>query len=104
MGAQITSIEQLKEYAKGSLVELPAFSEGQPFVAMLKRPSMLAMVKRGTIPNGLLVKANTLFASGAGGFDEDDENSMKDMFDIMDTMCEASFVQPTYAEIKEAGI
>ena len=28
----------------------------------------------------------------------------KDLFDVMDKLCEATFVEPSYSEIKEAGI
>ena len=48
-GLKLTSIEELKKYANGTVVELPSFSEGQPFVARLKRPSLLSMVKQGKI-------------------------------------------------------
>ena len=33
---EVTSISQLNEYAKGQLVELPSFGEGQPFFARLR--------------------------------------------------------------------
>ena len=35
MEQKITSIDQLKQYAQGQVIELPAFSEDQPFVARL---------------------------------------------------------------------
>ena len=57
----VTSIEDLKNYASGTVVEMPPFAEGQPLIARLKRPSILGMAKQGKIPNTLLVKANELF-------------------------------------------
>ena len=33
----VTSIEDLKKYARGTIVELPCFAEGQPFVARLNK-------------------------------------------------------------------
>lgn len=102
---KITSFEELKEYAKGEVVELPAFAEGRPFIARLSRPSMMALVKRGTIPNSLLKSANELFSNGVvGAFDEENEAALSQMFDLMDIICEASFVEPTYQQIKESGI
>ena len=59
---KVTSFESLQEYAKGQIVELPPFAEGQPFVARLVRPSLLDMVSDGTIPNPLIASANKLFA------------------------------------------
>ena len=103
-GLQITGIDELKSYANGTVVELPSFSEGQPFVARLKRPSLLGMVKQGKIPNTLLVRANELFVQTGAGFDVEEENMMEQMFDVLDLMAGETFVEPTYKEIKEAGI
>ena len=103
-GLQITSIDELKSYANGTVVELPSFSEGQPFVARLKRPSLLGMVKQGKIPNTLLVRANELFVQTGAGFDVEEENMMEQVFDVLDLMAGETFVEPTYKEIKEARI
>jgi hypothetical protein len=102
---KIISFEELKNISKGSVVELPPFAEGQSFVARLKRPSMFVLAKEGKIPNSLLTQANSLFENGvANSFDSLDEDMLKKCFDIFDVICEASFVEPTYSEIKEAGI
>lgn len=104
---QITSIEQLKNYSSGQIVELPAFGDGQPFVARLRRPSMLALAKSGKIPNSLLNSANSLFEKGPQGLMHSgnmDEDTMTKLFDIIDVICEASFVEPTYKQLKEVGI
>lgn len=103
-GLKLTSIEELKKYANGTVVELPSFSEGQPFVARLKRPSLLSMVKQGKIPNTLLVRANELFVQTGAGFDVEEENMMEQMFDVLELMASETFVEPTYDELKEAGI
>lgn len=102
---KITSIEELKDL--GEIVELPAFDATHPFVAKLKRPSLMEMAKNGNIPNSLLTSANKLFTKGPGGTaiaDIQDENMMKEMFQIIDLICEASFVEPKYHELKENGI
>ena len=101
---KVTDIESLKKYSNGTVVELPSFSEGQPFVARLKRPSLLGMVKQGKIPNTLLVRANELFVQTGSGFDVEEENMMEQMFDVLELMAGETFVEPTYKEIKEAGI
>lgn len=103
--AKVTSIEELREYQRGNIVELPPFAEGQPFYARLKRPSMMSMVKNGKIPNNLLTKANELFANRAvTAATLSDANMMKDMFDVFDVICDAVFAEPSYTELKEAGI
>lgn len=109
---KVTSIEELKSYTKGDIVELPEFGNGQKFVARLKRPSMLALMKSGKIPNSLLQSANTLFEKGPSGvlnsknvnMENIPENVMSQMFDIMDIICESSFVEPTYKQIKDSNI
>ena len=104
---KVTSIEELIKASSGELVELPEFSNGIPFVARLKRPSMLSLAKNGKIPNSLLTKANELFSTGVSGVARksmEDETMMDELFTIMEVICEASFVEPTYKEIKENGI
>ena len=98
---EVTSISKLNEYAKGQLVELPSFGEGQPFFARLRRPSMLALAKSGKIPNSLLATANRMFDSS---LDTKSESMLKDFYMVMETILEASFVEPTYQEIKDAGV
>lgn len=98
---EVTSISKLNEYAKGQLVELPSFGEGQPFFARLRRPSMLALAKSGKIPNSLLATANMLFDNS---LDTKNENMLKDFYTVIETILEAAFVEPTYQEIKDAGV
>lgn len=98
----ITSLESLQEYARGAIVQLPSFSEDQPFVARLRRPSMMALAKSGKIPNSLLNTANSLFMGE--GMDSSNERALKEVLSIVDILCEAAFVEPTYSQLKEAGV
>ena len=100
---QITSLEQLKQYANGNIVRLPDFAEGQPFVAKLKRPSILGMAKQGKIPNSLLVKTNELFVQ-SGSLDTEENSMMQEIYDVIDLIASETFVEPTYDEIKSTGI
>ena len=101
---KVTTLTELKSYAKGAIVELPSFADGQPFIARLKRPSMLGMVKHGKIPNTLLVKANELFVQGGAGVDPEEENMMDEMMGVLELMAQETFVEPTYEDIKESGV
>lgn len=101
---EITSIEALIEASKGTVVELPPFAEGTEFYARLKRPSMLDMVKNGKIPNSLLVSAQNLFVSGPGKMNTYNEDMMKQLYEVMDIICESTFVEPTYQELKDNNI
>lgn len=98
----ITPLESLQEYARGAVVQLPSFSEDQPFVARLRRPSMMALAKSGKIPNSLLNTANSLFMGK--GVDSNNEGALKEVLSIVDILCDAAFVEPTYSQLKEAGV
>lgn len=99
----ITSISQLSEFAKGQVVRLPEFAPNQPFVARLRRPSMMVLAKSGKIPNSLLETASSLFNGNKKNQGESD-NQMKDMYAVLEIVAEASLVSPTFEEIKNAGI
>jgi len=98
----ITTLSQLTKYTEGQVVELPSFAEGQPFVARIRRPSMLALAKAGKIPNALMDTANGLFLGSAKS--KPKEDYLKDVFDVLDVICEACFLEPTYKQIQEAGV
>lgn len=100
----ITSISDLHAYGQGQVVRFPDFAEGQPFVARVRRPSMLVLAKQGKIPNSLLNTASELFAKGGGGLDTDDKNMLSNFYDTCEIICEAALMQPTLADIKNAGI
>lgn len=99
---KVTPVIELKEYTDGEIVELPDFSEGRPFVAKLKRPSMLVLMKTGKIPNALLPLASTLFTGVETP--ETKDSSLGDMLDVIEILAESTFVSPTWSEIKESGV
>lgn len=105
---KVCTLEDLKKAFGGEIVDLPGFSSEMPvFTVRLRRPSLMAMVKNGKIPNDLLTEANTLFTRGTAGAmnaNMDNPDAMKDMFNILDALCEASFVEPTYKDIKSIGV
>lgn len=99
---KVTPLEDIVRASQGTLVELPPFSEDAPFIAKLKRPSLLSLVREGKIPNQLLSTAGELFTSGK--VDSEDDRSLDNLFGVLDTICEACFVEPTYTQLKEAGV
>lgn len=99
---QSTSIQDLISYSQGQIVKLPDFSEGQPFYARLRRPSMLSLMSNGKIPNSLVITANRLF--NGKGMDDRNENSMSEVLQLLEVICESAFVEPSYKELKEAGV
>ena len=50
------------------------------------------------------MRANELFVQTGAGFDVEEENMMEQMFDVLELMASETFVEPTYDELKEAGI
>lgn len=100
----ITSVTDLHKYSSGTVVRFPDFAEGQPFVARVRRPSMLVLAKSGKIPNSLLSTAGELFARGGAALDSDDKNMLSNFYDTCRIICEAALVQPTLAEIEGAGM
>lgn len=99
----VTPLADIVRASQGTIVELPPFTADVPFVAKLKRPSMLVLVKEGKIPNQLLSAANELFTGSKKAGTENDK-SLDSLFGVLDVICEACFVEPTYAQLKEAGV
>lgn len=99
----VTTIYDLQEYSRGQIVKLPDFAEGQPFVARMRRPSLLVMAKKGKIPNKLLATATDLF-NGGNSHNANNDSILSDTYDVCEAIAEAALVEPTMAEIKEAGL
>lgn len=101
---KVTSIEQLKQDASGELVELPKFKNNSEFVARLRRPSLLKLVRSGKIPNTLLTKTNELFIESGKGFDTDDTKLLDELFEVLEIIAGETFVEPKYEDIVNADI
>lgn len=101
---KVTNIFDLQNYSKGTVVRFPDFAEGQPFVARVRRPSMLVLAKQGKIPNSLLAAAGELFSKGGSGMDTDNEHMLEQMYDLCHIICEATLIEPTIQDIEGAGI
>lgn len=100
---KVTTIEDLKEYAKGQVVQLPDFADGQPLVVRMKRPSLMILAKSGKIPNKLLKTATEMF-NGESGADDEDLDALSKTFELLEIICEASLVEPKYQDFKSAGM
>ncbi|MDE7424985.1 MAG: hypothetical protein K2N51_15060 [Lachnospiraceae bacterium] len=101
-----TSLEQIASYKNGQIVELPPFADGQPFVARMTRPSMLALVKSGKIPNSLLNQATSLFANGSSALNSTGKNAtnINELFDVIETIVGAALLEPTIEDIHSVGM
>ena len=101
---KVTPLDDLRNYAAGAVVELPPFADGQPFVARLGRPSMLVLIKSGKIPNTLMSVATSLFNNTVSDEILSNENFFVEMCDVLDILAEATFLEPTYQQMKEIGL
>lgn len=101
---KITSFADLQRYALGEIVELPAFGEGMPFVARLKRPSLADMVIDGRFPNALLSSATGLFSGSTAKADEVSGDKVSSFYSVLVEVAKAALVEPTYDEILKANM
>ena len=96
----VTSIEKLKKLSQGQEVELQGWDE-EPFVCVLKRPSLLGLVENGDIPNPLLHAAYTLFNEANN---PKDQVNLKEANELYRIIAKAAMVNPTYDQVVEAGL
>ena len=105
---QVTSLDQLKNIKINDIVELPAFSDGTPFVAELKKPNMLMLMANGHIPNTLLNVAMDIFQNGKGQETIDkalnDPKDLKVLTELLLVLAKACLVNPSFNQLQELGI
>lgn len=99
---KVTSLKDLQEYAKGTLVRFSDFAEGQPFIARVKRPSLIDLMASGGIPNSLLGAAQNLFEGHEVKASK--KSTYNDMIKVIDIIAENTLIEPSFKEVKEAGI
>lgn len=102
MELKVSTIQELLKVSQGELVSLPPFKEGTSFVVRMKRPSMMNLVKTGKIPNSLVKSASKLF--NGKGVDDRNDKAMSQAFDVFEVLCESALMEPTFKELKDAGI
>lgn len=101
MELKVTPFADIVKYSEGDVCKLPDFSPGKPFVARMRKPSLLALAKHGKIPNPLLKSVTTLFA---GGEVVKDEKSLADIYDLCNIFAEAALIEPSYDDLKAANM
>lgn len=112
----VTSLDDLKKVSTAETT-LPSFADGTPFVAILKKVSIVGMAIDGRVPNPLMktvLKVLGTDGENAENFESiekdaannisNDEESAKQSLEFLLTVVENSLVSPTYKEIKESGV
>ena len=97
MDKKVTSIEDIKKLKakEGEIIELPGFDESTPFVARVKRPSLMELCKNGTIPNPLLGAAQKVFEGSI------DKATINEYGDVMRKVVEIALGKSKYSEVKD---
>ena len=97
MDKKITSYEDIKKLKakNGELVEFPGFDENTPFTARVKRPSLMELCQKGTIPNALLGTAQKVFEGSI------DKANIKDYGDVIRKVVEIALIEPKYSVVKD---
>jgi len=91
---KVTNINDLKKFNDGEVIELPTFDDDTPFIAKLKRPSLLALCKAGAIPNQLLGAAQEIFEGKQ-------RSNIKNYADVLDIVIKEALVEPAYDDVKD---
>lgn len=107
----VTTLEMLQKVKENMFkeVELPPFSDGTPLVVEIKDIDMMKLVTTGKLPNTLLQEASTLFNKKSKMEDVEasilnDDNKLKEVMLLMDTVVENVLVKPTLKDFKKVGI
>ena len=102
---KVTNLKDLKNIAKGEVVELPSFSE-TPFVARLRQPSLVGLVANGKMPNHLIGLATALFNADNDKVNKitETQKGIKELYELMLVVAEECLVEPTMNDIREAGL
>jgi hypothetical protein len=111
----VTKLDNIKKMAGPKEVELPGWEEEKvevgkdendnpiyeyksiPFVAKLKRASLLGLASKGKIPNQLMNIAQQLFTQSINP----SKTSLKDITDVVDIVVQECLVEPSFEEIKD---
>ncbi len=104
MDLKVTSLEELKEIAKGEIVSIPGFTSDKPFIIRVKRPSLLGLIQQGVIPNTLLGAANELFYGKKSNKSGNNDTDMAELTKVMTIMAESALLEPTPDDLKEVGL
>lgn len=93
---KITNIEDIRKLKDGDVIELPSFdgSVDKPFVARVRRPSLLTLCANETIPNTLLSKAQAIYEG-------DKKGSIKEFAEVLHTIAKVALVEPAYDDVKD---
>ncbi|PRR84741.1 hypothetical protein [Clostridium luticellarii] len=96
---RITSLDEIKKAASGQLVKLAGWGE-EPWVAKIKRVSLLDLIKEGVIPNSLLAAAQEIFMGKQSG----KSVNIGEISKVMEAVAKSMLVEPTWEQLEDRDI
>ncbi len=98
---KVSSLLDIKKQASGKLVEFSGWDDDIPFVARVKKVSMMNLVVEGVIPNSLLGAAEQVFNGKASS---KKAPSMEETSKIFRVVAKSCLVEPSYEDLENAEI
>lgn len=107
-----TSLEELKKIKLTEEKQLPPFIDGTPFVAELKKISLVDVICNSHVPNPIIKTVMKVLGDNKSqnselqdqAIDQIMNDSPAETMKFMFTVVEKSLVSPTYDEIKQCGV
>lgn len=103
---KVTDLSQLLKAKEGEVVQLPPFNGNVPFVARVKQPSLVKLISGGAFPNELLSLAHAVFEGDEKPLQKEMKSAkgLDKVYRTMEILAENALIEPSYQELKEAGI
>lgn len=96
----ITSLDEIRAANAAQEVELSGWEPDKPFRCRLRRPRLYEMAAAGEIPNPLLPVVEELFMQNTAALSK---RSVDEQSKALLALADMALVEPTAAEIHEAG-
>jgi hypothetical protein len=95
---KVTNTDDLQKvrklFVEGEVIELPAFESGEPFVARLKRLSLLELCKSDVLPNQLLGAVQEMYEGKQ-------RSDLKKYAQTLDIICAQVLIEPAWEAVKD---
>ncbi|MEG2246306.1 MAG: hypothetical protein RSC84_02555 [Peptostreptococcaceae bacterium] len=104
---KITSLQELKQISEGEVLEFPGFVDDKPFVARVRRFSLMGLATSGKIPNPLIMHAQRIFDNAdmaMKGEKKLTKKENKEIKELENALLHEALVEPTYQEILDLNM
>lgn len=99
---KVSTLTALEKVRQGEIVQLPGWNEDEPFVARLRRVSLMGLLRRGAsvIPNDLVAAAQKLYEGNASKSNATFEETAR----VYNIVIAEALVEPSLKTLEDAGI